>query len=128
MDKLDPKRYRKVQKQVAQLNLTDGQKQAFKKHINTALLLAHLSDTFMARSEEILKDSGDWHLELKTLIKHATGKLMLVTKYTDETLNRDEAAFYSDLAFLDKLMLSVIDKVDNDEKQNTLLNILNYAK
>lgn len=77
---LDPKRYKKVQKQVAELNLTPEQKQELKKNINTALLLAHLSDTFMSRSEEILKESGDWNLELKTLIKHAVNKLIFNNK------------------------------------------------
>ena len=121
---LDPKRYKKVQKQVAELNLTPEQKQEFKKNINTALLLAHLSDTFMSRSEEILKESGDWNLELKTLIKHAVNKLMLITKYTDETLNKDEANFYADLNFLDKLMLAVINAATDDEKQSKILELI----
>lgn len=121
---LDPKRYKKVQKQVAGLNLTDEQKKEFKKHINTALLLAHLSDTFMTRCEQTLRESGDWKLELKTLIKHAIGKLWLVTKYTDETLNRDWDNFYADIDFLDKLMLGVIKKATDDEKQSKILELI----
>lgn len=122
--KLDPKRYSKVQKQVAALNLTPDQKIEFKKHINTALLLAHLSDTYMTRCEQTLRESGDWNLELKELIKHAIGKIRLVTLYTDETLNKDADTFYEDLKFLDDLMLSLIDKVTDETKQNALIALI----
>ena len=108
----------------AALRLSPEQRVRFKQNINTALLLAHLCDAFFVRAEEVLKETGEWELELRVQWKHAVQKIRKVTLYTDETLNHDEEIFYEDIKFLDAFMLTLIDRATDDEKQAKILNMI----
>lgn len=108
----------------AHLRLTPEQRAHFKTNINMALLLAHLADGFFVRAEEVLKEAGNWELDLREQWKHAINKIRKVTLYTDATLDRDEAAFYADLKFIDDLMLTLIERIDDNEKQDKVLNMI----
>lgn len=108
----------------AALRLSPDQRARFKTNINTALLLAHLCDGFFVRAEEVLKEAGEWELELRVQWKHTIQKIRKVTLYTDETLNQDEALFEESRIFLDALMLTLIERVDDNEKQDKILNMI----
>ena len=49
---------------------------------------------------------------------------MKVTQYTDKHLGNQEADFHSDVKFLDELMLVLIERVDDNEKQDKVLNMI----
>ena len=111
-------------KAVSSLNLNDEQLKAFKMNLHMGLELAHLADTFLYRSEVVLKESGNWRLDLKQNIKKATAQIMKVTQYTDKHLGNQEDDFYSDVKFLDALMLLMIERATDEEKQEKVLNMI----
>ena len=111
-------------KPVSALNLTEEQRKEFKMNLHMGLELAHLSDAFLSRSEEVLKQSGNWRLDLKQHIKKATAQIEKVTQYTDKYLGSQEDDFYNDVKFLDTLMLVLIERATDSEKQEKIINMV----
>ena len=111
-------------KTVSALNLTEKQRKEFKMNLHMGLELAHLSDAFLSRSEEVLRQSGDWRLDLKQHIKKASAQIEKVTQYTDKYLGNQENYFYNDVKFLDALMLVLIERATDSEKQEKIINIV----
>ena len=104
------------------INLTDEHK--FKTSVNMALMLCHVSLAYISRAEDEARKGGNFRLEIKKRINDAFKSLTKVTDWTDKTLNRSEAMYNADLAFLDRLMQSLIDNVSDSEKQGYLLDFI----
>ena len=104
------------------INIPDPQK--FKECVNMALMLSHLSLSYISRAEDEARQVGRYRLEVKQRINKAFLATKQITDWTDSTLKISEAFYNADLAFLDRLMQLLIDKVSDSEKQGYLLDFI----
>ena len=114
----------KIQKPASALNMTPEQRKRFKAPLNMAFLLAHLTDGFFNRAEQVLQEQGKLEIDMRTNWKHAVQKIRKVTLYTDATLDKDADCFQADLMFLDRLMLLMLEKATDEEKQEKILTMI----
>jgi hypothetical protein len=104
------------------LNIPDPQK--FKQCVNMALMLSHLSLSYISRAEDEARQVGKFRLEVKQRINKAIIYTKQITDWTDSSLRQSEAFYNSDLSFLDRLMQLLIDNVSDSEKQGYLLDFI----
>ena len=109
---------------VDKTGLTGINKANFQKHINMAFLLNHLALGQISLAENELQQAGKFKLDIKAQFKRAFLECLKIANFTDSTLSKSEDDYNADLAFLQRLIDLLSDKIRDPEKQGLLLDYI----